>query len=123
MFKGFVVAMVSAVVLDLDGTLFDHSSSARPGLSQWLAGLDVVLNTELGSAWFNAEARASSPGVRACLVGPSSGADACGTFLPLIGVPTDTDDDLDEDFVAGHLLATNSTRPAMRCRRSPGRRT
>jgi putative hydrolase of the HAD superfamily len=49
--------MVSAVVFDLDGTLFDHSSSARRGLRQWLAGLDVVLTNELASTWFEAEER------------------------------------------------------------------
>lgn len=71
--------MVSVVVFDLDGTLFDQSSSARRGLRQWLAGLDVVLTNDLAGAWFEARSGTAFPGVRAWSAGPSSGADACGT--------------------------------------------
>src|ERR1035437_6788001 len=97
--------MVSAVVFDLDGTLFDHSSSARRGLRQWLAGLDVVLTNELASAWFEAEERHVTSWREGVVSWDEQWRRRLRDFLPLIGVPVGTADDLDEAFVAGYLLA------------------
>jgi putative hydrolase of the HAD superfamily len=97
--------MVSAVVFDLDGTLFDHSSSARRGLRQWLAGLDVVLTNELASAWFEAEERHVTSWREGVVSWAEQRRRRLRDFLPLIGVPVGTADDLDEAFVAGYLLA------------------
>jgi putative hydrolase of the HAD superfamily len=97
--------MVSAVVFDLDGTLFDHSSSARRGLSQWLAGIDVALTNELASAWFEAEKRHVTSWRQGMISWAEQRRRRLRDFLPLIAVPVGTDDDLDEVFVAGYLLA------------------
>jgi putative hydrolase of the HAD superfamily len=97
--------MVSAVVFDLDGTLFDHLSSARRGLSKWLAGLDVVLTPELASAWFEAEERHVTSWREGLVSWAEQRRRRLRDFLPLIGAPVGTDNDLDEVFVAGYLLA------------------
>ena len=93
------------MVFDLDGTLFDHSSSARRGLSQWLAGLDVVLTDELASAWFEAEERHVISWREGVVSWAEQRRRRLQDFLPLIGVPVGTADELDEAFVAGYLLA------------------
>jgi putative hydrolase of the HAD superfamily len=97
--------MVSAVVFDLDGTLFDHWSSARRGLSEWLAGLDVVLTKELASAWFEAEELHVADWREGLVSWAEQRRRRLRDFLPLIGLPVGTDDDLDEVFVAGYLKA------------------
>lgn len=97
--------MVSAVVFDLDGTLFDHSSSARRGLKQWLAGLDVVLTKELTSAWFEAEERHGISWREGVVSWAEQRRRRLRDFLPLVGLPVGSADDLDSAFVAGYLLA------------------
>jgi putative hydrolase of the HAD superfamily len=99
------VAMISAVVFDLDGTLFDHSRSARRGLSQWLAGLDVVLTKDLASVWFEAEERHVTSWREGAVSWAEQRRRRLRDFLPLIGLPVGTDDALDEVFVAGYLPA------------------
>jgi len=105
MFWGLVVAMISAVVFDLDGTLFDHFSSARRGLRQWPAGLDVVLTNDLASAWFEAEERHAISWREGVVSWAEQWRRRRRDFLPLIGVSVGTADDLDEAFVAGYLSA------------------
>jgi len=97
--------MVSAVVFDLDGTLFDHWSSARRGLSEWLAGLEVELTKELANAWFEAEERHVTHWREGVVSWAEQRRRRLRDFLPLIGVPVGTDDDLDQVFAGGYLLA------------------
>jgi putative hydrolase of the HAD superfamily len=97
--------MVSAVVFDLDGTLFDHGSSAQRGLSEWLAGLEVELTKELANAWFEAEERHVTHWREGVVSWAEQRRRRLRDFLPLIGVPVGTDDDLDQVFAGGYLLA------------------
>ena len=97
--------MVSAVVFDLDGTLFDHWSSARRGLSEWLVGLEVELTKELANAWFEAEERHVTGWREGVVSWAEQRRRRLRDFLPLIGVPVGTDDDLDQVFAGGYLLA------------------
>lgn len=97
--------MISAVVFDLDGTLFDHSRSARRGLRHWLAGLDVVLTEDLASVWFDAEERHVTSWCDGAVSWAEQRRRRLRDFLPLIGLPVGTDDALDEVFVAGYLPA------------------
>lgn len=48
---------VQAVVLDLDGTLFDHVGSVRAALRAWLPSLGAEATDALVTAWFAAEER------------------------------------------------------------------
>ncbi len=48
---------ISAVLFDLDGTLFDHDGSARQGVQGLVASLGRELTPELADAWFAAEDR------------------------------------------------------------------
>src|SRR5450631_3524091 len=97
--------MVSAVVFDLNGTLFDHWSSARRGLSEWLVGLEVELTKELANAWFEAEERHVTGWREGVVSWAEQRRRRLRDFLPLIGVPVGTDDDLDQVFAGGYLLA------------------
>lgn len=95
---------ISAVVFDLDGTLFDHQLSARVGLQAWLKARGVALDEELEQAWFEAEARHFTAWRDGHVSFAEQRRRRLRDFLPLIRVRVGQDDDLDEVF-AGYLDA------------------
>lgn len=98
------VAALSAVVFDLDGTLFDHRVSARLGLEAWLAEQGVRLTDELEQAWFRAEERHFAAWRERRVSSFEQRRGRLRDFLPLIGAAVGDDGDLDAVF-AGYLAA------------------
>lgn len=95
---------ISAVVFDLDGTLFDHQLSARLGLQAWLKARGVALDDELERAWFEAEAKHFTAWRDGLVSFAEQRRRRLRDFLPLIRVRIGQDDDLDDVF-AGYLDA------------------
>ncbi len=94
---------ITAVVFDLDGTLFDHHSSARRGLAAWLSRVNVEPTEELIEAWFDAEERHISAWRNGLVSWAHQRRLRLRDFLPLIGIPVGTDDELDDLFHKEYL--------------------
>ena len=97
--------VVSAVVFDLDGTLFDHVASARAGLRSWLSGLGILATNDLETAWFEAEERHIAAWRSGEITWEEQRRRRLREFLPLIGVSPGGDDELDRVFSDGFLVA------------------
>lgn len=96
------VSHIRAVIFDLDGTLIDHVGSATKALEEWLPELGASLTEELAAAWFVAEEK-HFPAWRArAITFPEQRRRRMRDFLPLINIPADGDDELDDVF-AGYL--------------------
>lgn len=94
---------LQGVVLDLDGTLFDHPGSARDGLRAWLSELGVAWTDDLQRAWFAAEDRHHT-GWREGRVGHAEHRRArLREFLPRLGRVAGDDAALDAQFTDGFL--------------------
>ncbi len=50
-----VVVPITAVLFDLDETLFDHEGASAEAISQWLAARGAAVTPELLDAWFASE--------------------------------------------------------------------
>jgi putative hydrolase of the HAD superfamily len=100
---------VRAVVFDLDGTLFDHVTSARLGLRSWLLGAGVALTDELEAAWFQAEEVHHNSWRHGLVSWEEQRRRRLRDFLPLLGWAPGSDDHLDrlfrEGFLAGYREA------------------
>ena len=96
---------LAAVVLDLDGTLFDHSTAALTGLRAWAGSLHRRSTPELESAWAAAEDRH----FRSWRDGEIGFAEQrrrrLRDVLPLMGLPVGGDPELDASFTQGYLPA------------------
>jgi putative hydrolase of the HAD superfamily len=99
------VISVSAVVFDLDGTLFDHVASARAGLVSWFSGLGVELTSDLEAAWFEAEERHIAKWRSGEITWAEQRRRRLREFLPLVDVSPGSDDELDRAFSDGFLVA------------------
>jgi putative hydrolase of the HAD superfamily len=99
------VISVSAVVFDLDGTLFDHVASARAGLRSWLSGLGVEPTSELEAAWFEAEERHNAKWRTGEITWAEQRRRRLREFLPLVDVSPGSDHELDRAFTHGFLVA------------------
>jgi putative hydrolase of the HAD superfamily len=99
------VFSVSAVVFDLDGTLFDHVASARAGLRSWLSGLGIDMTSDLESAWFDAEDRHTAKWRSGQITWAEQRRRRLREFLPLVDVAPGSDDELDRLFSDGYLVA------------------
>jgi putative hydrolase of the HAD superfamily len=95
---------IRAVILDLDGTLLDHSGAARAGLALWLGSLGLSLDEELETAWFDAEDRWHLAWMSGAVSPREQRRLRLRDFLPLIDHPTGSDAELDEVY-AGFLQA------------------
>ena len=100
---------VRAIVFDLDGTLFDHTTSARQGLRSWLLGGGVELTDELEAAWFKAEEVHHNSWRHGLVSWEEQRRRRLRDFLPLVGWVPGSDDALDrlfhEGFLAGYREA------------------
>lgn len=96
--------MIRAVLLDLDGTLFDHRGSARRALDGWLTTLDVQPSDALAAAWFEAERVHHAAWARGEVTFAEQRRRRLRQFLPPIGQPVGDGDDLDAVF-AGYADA------------------
>ena len=94
----------SSRILDLDGTLLDHTGSARRGLRLWLPSLGLTATPALEAAWFEAEERWHPAWIAGQLSWQEQRRRRLRDFLPLIGLPVGTDLELDEVF-GGYLHA------------------
>lgn len=93
-----VLALVEAVVFDLDDTLFDHTGSTRRALDRWLQTLGVAVSTSLVVQWFDLEARHYDAWRAGAISFQEQRRRRIRDFLPLIGRPTGTDAQLDSVF-------------------------
>ncbi len=91
-------APLQAVIFDLDGTLFDHDSSARAALRQWLPRLGAAVTDDLVDAWFAAEYRHFTAWQNGLVTFVGQRRGRLREFLPRLGHPVGTDDDLDRLF-------------------------
>lgn len=89
---------IATVLLDLDGTLFDHRGSARAGLHAWLRTLGVEPTGALTAAWFDAERTHHAAWTRGEISFVEQRRRRLEEFLPVIGRPAGDDADLDEVF-------------------------
>ncbi|NAZ81638.1 HAD-IA family hydrolase [Kineococcus sp. R8] len=94
-----------AVVVDLDGTLFDHPGASRDGLREWTSGLGVTLTPALSDAWARAEDRHHRAWREGRVPFDEHRRRRLREFLPLAGLPVGDDARLDELFAAGYLTA------------------
>ena len=91
--------VVTAVVFDLDGTLFDHHRSAREGLEAWLLALGSPLTDDLTLAWFAAEERHFMAWRQGDITFAEQRRRRLREFLPLIDRSVGDNAELDETFV------------------------
>lgn len=94
---------VQGVVLDLDGTLFDHPGSARDGLRQWLSALGIDLTPQLSAVWSRSEDRFHVMWREGRISHVEQRRSRLREFLPLLGLPVGDDAALDEAFADGYL--------------------
>jgi putative hydrolase of the HAD superfamily len=97
------VISVRAIVFDLDGTLFDHVTSARQGLRSWLHGVGVGLTDELEAAWFEAEEVHHNSWRHGLVSWEEQRRLRLRDFLPWFGWVPGSDDALDRLFREGFL--------------------
>lgn len=95
---------VRAIVFDLDGTLFDHATSARQGLRSWLLGAGIDLTDELEAAWFAAEETHIASWRHGLVSWEEQRRLRLRDFLPLFGRAPGSDDNLDRLFREGFLV-------------------
>ena len=92
------------IVFDLDGTLFDHASSARPALRSWLGWLGAADEElpRLESAWFEIEERHLASGGSLEVPLQELRRRRLREFLPLLGhaVVESRLDDLFADYLS-----------------------
>ncbi len=101
-----MVVVLAAVVFDLDGTLFDHRTSARRGLRAWLSDLGGVWDEEFASAWASAEDRHFTAWREGQVTFAEQRRRRLRDVLPLIGQPVGDDEQLDAVF-ADYLAPTS----------------
>jgi putative hydrolase of the HAD superfamily len=89
---------VSAVVFDLDGTLLDHRRSTRAGLTRWLAGFGTDWSERIEQAWFAAEEEHFGAWRRGEITHDEQRRRRLRAFLPAVGRPVGSDEELDEVF-------------------------
>lgn len=87
-----------AVVLDLDGTLLDHRTSARTGLARWVEGFGVPMSEEIERAWFEAEEKHFGEWRRGEIEHLEQRRRRMRSFLPVVGRPVGSDRELEEAF-------------------------
>lgn len=92
------VLPVEAVLLDLDGTLFDHTASARAGVGAWLAGYGVAMAGTITEAWFAAEERHHGDWTRGLISFEEQRRRRLREILPMVGLTAGGDDALDAVF-------------------------
>ena len=114
-----VLGPVEAVVFDLDDTLFDHASSTRHALEDWLRALGVPVAPSLATEWTKLEARHFEAWRAGAISFEEQRRRRLRDFLPLLGRPVGADAELDSVF-AGYLhcyeeswRAFDDTRPAL----------
>lgn len=96
--------LIRAVVFDLDGTLLDHRTSARTGLARWVAGFGLPMSDEVERAWFAAEEKHFGEWRRGEIGHTEQRRRRMRSFLPELGRPVGTDQELEEAF-EGYLAA------------------
>lgn len=90
---------VTAVVFDLDGTLFDHDRSATRGVAGLVSQFGAQITPDLAAAWFVAEHRHVQSWVSGTCSWQDQRRRRLREFLPLIGVKVVPDDtELDRWF-------------------------
>ncbi len=90
---------ISAVLFDLDNTLFDHEGSARSGLAAFLRHLGSEQTDELARAWFEIEQACYDRFLSRELSFQEQRRERLRQVLPLAGFPVPTTDSgLDEMF-------------------------
>jgi putative hydrolase of the HAD superfamily len=93
---------VRGVIFDLDDTLIDHRGSATLALRRWLPTLGVSPSESIVSAWFKAEDRHFPRWSSGEITSVEQRRDRLREVLPVAGVPTGDDEELDGLF-AGYL--------------------
>jgi putative hydrolase of the HAD superfamily len=96
---------LAAVVLDLDDTLFDHSTAALTGLRAWVQSLDRSSTPELEQAWMAAEQRHFRTWREGEISFDEQRRRRLRDVLPLLQLPVGDDTELDALFTAGFLRA------------------
>lgn len=92
----------SVVIFDLDGTLVDHEASVIAALRAWLPSFGVRPTDDLAAAWFAAEKRHFPAWQAREISWLEQRRRRLRDFLPLIGHPVGTEDELDTVF-AGYV--------------------
>jgi putative hydrolase of the HAD superfamily len=93
------------VVLDLDDTLFDHSSAALIGLRAWVQSLGQRSTPELEDAWMAAEQRHFRSWREGEISFDEQRRRRLRDVLPLLQLPVGDDAELDALFADGFLRA------------------
>ncbi|WP_432542918.1 HAD family hydrolase [Kineococcus sp. SYSU DK002] len=96
---------LAAVVLDLDDTLFDHSTAALSGLRAWVQSLDRDSSPELEDAWIAAERRHFRSWREGEISFDEQRRRRLREILPLLQLPVGDDAELDALFTDGFLRA------------------
>lgn len=99
------MSAITTVVLDLDGTLFDHVGAARRGVERWLGEEGVALTPELFDRWLAVEQRHVLHWREGRISWTEQRRRRLQDFLPLVGLPVGTAEELDEAFASGYLRA------------------
>lgn len=96
---------LAAVVLDLDDTLFDHSTAALSGLRAWVRSLGRRSTPELEAAWMTAEQQHFRSWREGEISFDEQRRRRLRDVLPLLQLPIGDDADLDALFADGYLRA------------------
>jgi putative hydrolase of the HAD superfamily len=94
------VEQLRAVVFDLDGTLLDHRSSTRAGLTAWLGERGVAFDDAVEQAWFAAEEEHFGAWRRGEIEHGEQRRRRMRDFLPAVGLPVGAGHELDEIFLS-----------------------
>ncbi|TXR57750.1 HAD family hydrolase [Quadrisphaera setariae] len=96
--------VLRAVVFDLDATLVDHVGAATAGLRAWLSVRAVASTPELEARWFALEAEHFNRWRDGEISHDEQRRERLRAFLPLVGSPVGTPDELDAEY-AGFLAS------------------
>jgi len=122
--------VLTAVLLDLDGTLFDHATAALQGQRAWFDALGRRSTPALEAAWTVAEQRHFRSWREGEISFDEQRRRRLREVLPLLGLPVGDDSELDLLFTQGYLrayrdawCAFDDVEPALRAIHAAGLRT
>ena len=122
--------VLTAVLLDLDGTLFDHATAALQGQRAWFDALGRRSTPALEAAWTVAEQRHFRSWREGEISFDEQRRRRLREVLPLLGLPVGDDSELDLLFAQGYLrayrdawCAFDDVEPALRAIHAAGLRT
>ncbi|GGC18275.1 HAD family hydrolase [Cellulomonas carbonis] len=96
---------LAAVIFDLDGTLFDHSTASISAVRAWVESLGRTSSPDLEAAWFDAEERHFRDWCDGLITFTEQRRRRLREVLPLLQQPVGDDAALDRLFADGYLHA------------------